>query len=314
MKLEHFGLAGPGDCRVVFSATGPELAQVVEECRTAAPELSKEDLLTEAVNRAILAGFPALYEQLVAQQGLIPLSDPDFGLLEVSEETGFRAGAEFFCLPPLELGRCTGFVQAIRPRPIRKLTLELEINRNYGDADRAADPAAKQELRAQAARKLYAQRCAQAEAVARQELLNQLGAEVKGELPKQLLAQNYFAEQRAFNLRLQANGVNFDQYLQVQGQTVEQFRTWLHQLAEQKLRSRLGLLLVAQQEGLWPAEEEVDAALSAWDPKIQGEKTFAANDRQKLRRRLAADRAAAFVLAHSTLTPPPEQPVLEQDI
>lgn len=150
MKLEHFGLAGPGDCRVVFSATGPELAQAVEECRAAAPELSKEDLLTEAVNRAILAGFPALYEQLVAQQGLIPLSDPDFGLLDVSEETGFRAGAEFFCLPPLELGRCTGFVQAIRPRPIRKLTLELEINRNYGDADRAADPAGKQELRAQA--------------------------------------------------------------------------------------------------------------------------------------------------------------------
>lgn len=93
---------------------------------------------------------------------------------------GFRAGAEFFCLPPLELGRCTGFVQAIRPRPIRKLTLELEINRNYGDADRAADPAGKQELRAQAARKLYAQRCAQAEAVARQELLNQLGTRGKG--------------------------------------------------------------------------------------------------------------------------------------
>lgn len=251
MKLEHFGLAGPwGTGRVVFSATGPELAQAVEECRAAAPELSKEDLLTEAVNRAILAGFPALYEQLVAQQGLIPLSDPDFGLLDVSEETGFRAGAEFFCLPPLELGRCTVLCGPSRPRPIRKLTLELEINRNYGDADRAADPAGKQELRAQAARKLYAQRCAQAEAVARQELLNQLGAEVKGELPKQLLAQNYFAEQRAFNLRLQANGVNFDQYLQVQGQTVEQFRTWLHQLAEQKLRSRLGLLLVAQQEGL----------------------------------------------------------------
>lgn len=95
MKLEHFGLAGPGDCRVVFSATGPELAQAVEECRAAAPELSKEDLLTEAVNRAILAGFPALYEQLVAQQGLIPLSDPDFGLLEVSERRGFGRGPSF---------------------------------------------------------------------------------------------------------------------------------------------------------------------------------------------------------------------------
>lgn len=310
MKLEHFGLAGPGECRVVFSATGAELAQAVEHCRTAAPDLPKDDLLTEAVNQAILDGFPPLYEQLLAQHGLLPLSDPDFGLLSVQEEEGFRAGAEFFCLPPLELGQYTGFVQPIQPRPIRKLTLELEINRHYGDADRAADEQGKQALRAEAARKLYAQRCAQAEAVARQELLTQLGAEVKGELPKPLLAQNYFAEQRAFNLRLQANGVNFDQYLQVQGQTVEQFRAWLHQMAEQKLRSRLGLLLVAQREGLFPTEAELDAALAAWDPKTQGERTFAANDRQKLRRQLAQQRAADFVLAHSTLTPPPEQPVL----
>ena len=310
MKLEHFGLAGPGECRVVFSATGAELAQAVEHCRAAAPDLPKEDLLTEAVNQAILDGFPPLYEQLLAQHGLLPLSDPDFGLLSVQEEEGFRAGAEFFCLPPLELGQYTGFVQPIQPRPIRKLTLELEINRHYGDADRAADEQGKQALRAEAARKLYAQRCAQAEAVARQELLTQLGAEVKGELPKPLLAQNYFAEQRAFNLRLQANGVNFDQYLQVQGQTVEQFRAWLHQMAEQKLRSRLGLLLVAQREGLFPTEAELDAALAAWDPKTQGERTFTANYRQKLRRQLAQQRAADFVLAHSTLTPPPEQPVL----
>lgn len=313
MKLEHFGLAGPGECRVVFSADAGELAQARSDCRAAAPELSEEDLQTEAVNRAILTGFPPLYEQLVAQQGLFPLSDPDFGLLSAGED-GFRAGAEFFCLPPLELGRYTGFVQPIQPRPIRKLTLELEINRNYGDADRAADEQGKRALRAEAARKLYAQRCAQAEAVARQELLVQLGAEVKGELPKQLLAQNYFAEQRSFNLRLQANGVNFDQYLQVQGQTVEQFRVWLHQLAEQKLRSRLGLLLVAQREQLFPTEAEVEAALAAWDPKTLGERTFDANDRQTLRRRLGTERAAAFVLAHSTLTPPPEQPVLEQAI
>ena len=32
----------------------------------------------------------------------------------------------------------------------------------------------------------------------------------------------------SFNLRLQANNVNFDQYLKVRGQTVEQFRTELH--------------------------------------------------------------------------------------
>ena len=99
---------------------------------------------------------------------------------------------------------------------------------------------------------IYAQRCQQARAVAEQALIAQLGTHVTGPLPKQLVAGNYFAEQRQFNLRMQANGVNFDQYLKVQGQTVEEFRAWLHAEAERKLRSRMGLLLVAQKEGLWP--------------------------------------------------------------
>ena len=38
-----------------------------------------------------------------------------------------------------------------------------------------------------------------------------------GPVPKRLEAGNYFAEQRQFNLGLQANGVNFDQFLAVRG-------------------------------------------------------------------------------------------------
>lgn len=79
--------------------------------------------------------------------------------------------------------------------------------------------------------------------LAERELVAQLGNEVKGPLPKQLVAGNYFAEQRQFNLRMQANSINFDQYLKVQGQTVEEFRQQLHADAGE-LRSRLGLLLI----------------------------------------------------------------------
>ena len=46
---------------------------------------------------------------------------------------------QFFCLPPLELGEYTGFTQPIQPRPIRELTIELEINRRHGD-ESAAPP------------------------------------------------------------------------------------------------------------------------------------------------------------------------------
>lgn len=307
MQLEHFGMAEPGDCRVVFSASAEELEQAVKAEQSApnAPT-DEEELLTAAVNRAILEGFSPLYAELVEKQHLVPVTDPDFELLAVNRAEGFRAGAEFFCLPPLELGKDTGFVQPIEPRPIRRLTLELEINRHHGDEDRAADEADKKALRERVAREIYKTRCAQAEKLAERELVYQLGGEVKGALPKQLVAGNYFAEQREFNLRLQANNVNFDQYLKVRNQTVEQFRAELHAQAEQKLRGRLGLLLVAEREGLWPTEAEVQEALS----NSKGERTFPSNDARKLRQGIASQRAAAFVRAHSTLTPPPSEPVV----
>ena len=308
MKLEHFGMAEPGDCRLVFRAGAEELAAAIaaEQAAENAPQ-EEEDLLTAAVNRTILEGFSPLYEQLVREYGLVPVSDPDFQLLAVNRAEGFRAGAQFFALPPLELGAYTGFVQAVEPHPIRQLTVELEINRRHGDEDRAADAAGKAALRQQVARELYAQRCAQAKALARRELIFQLGGCVKGTLPKDLVSGNYFAEQRNFNLRLQANNVNFDQYLKVRGQTVEQFRTELHAQAEQKLRGSLGLLMVAEQEHLWPTDAEVEAALAHW----KGERTFPANDFRKARQGIASQRAAEFVEAHSTLLPPPEEPVLE---
>lgn len=313
MKLEHFGMAEPGDCRVVFTASAQELEEAIaaEQAREN-PPADEEDLMAAAVNRAILTGFSPLYAELVENHKLLPVTDPDFELLAVNRAEGFRAGAQFFCVPPLELGRYTGFVQPIQPRPLRELTIELEINRFHGDEDRAADAAGKQALRERVTRELYAKRCEQGKMLAERELVAQLGNEVKGPLPKQLVAGNYFAEQRQFNLSLQANGINFDRFLAVRGQTVEQFRQWLHRQAERKLRSWLGLMLVAEREGLQPTEAEVNAALANWNEKLDGERTFPANDSRKVRQRLARANAAAFVVAHSTLTPPPAEPIVQE--
>ena len=313
MKLEHFGMAEPGDCRLVFTASVEELAASAAAVQ-AGPDApaNEDDVLTEAVNRTILAGFSPLYEQLIKEYDLVPVTDPDFELLAVNRAEGFRAGAQFYALPPLQLGAYTGFVQAVEPHPIRQLTIELEINRRYGAEERAADAAGKAALRGQVARKIWAQRCAQATQRARKELVWQLGDAVRGALPKQLVGGNYFAEQRQFNLSLQAGGINFDQFLKVRGQTVEQFRVWLHAQAERKLRSWLGLLLVAEKEGLFPSEAEVEAALAHWDAKLDGERTFPANDARKVRQRMAREKAEQFIMEHSTITPPPEEPVVQQ--
>ena len=306
-------MAEPGDCRLVFTASAEELAASAAAVQ-AGPDApaNEDDVLTEAVNRTILAGFSPLYEQLIKEYDLVPVTDPDFELLAVNRAEGFRAGAQFYALPPLQLGAYTGFVQAVEPHPIRQLTIELEINRRYGAEERAADAAGKAALRGQVARKIWAQRCAQATQRARKELVWQLGDAVQGALPKQLVGGNYFAEQRQFNLSLQAGGINFDQFLKVRGQTVEQFRVWLHAQAERKLRSWLGLLLVAEKEGLFPSEAEVEAALAHWDAKLDGERTFPANDARKVRQRLAREKAEQFIVEHSTITPPPEEPVVQQ--
>ena len=115
MKLEHFGMAEPGDCRLVFTAGAEELAAAVAQVQAEPDAPQEEDgLLTEAVNRTILGGFSALYEQLVQEYHVVPVTDPDFELLAVNRAEGFRAGAQFFCLPPLELGEYTDFTQPIQ--------------------------------------------------------------------------------------------------------------------------------------------------------------------------------------------------------
>ena len=118
MVLEHIGMPQPGDCRVVFSASAEELEAAIQAEQTAEnPPQAEEDLLTAAVNRAILTGFSTLYQELVEKEHLVPVTDPDFELLAVNRAEGFRAGAEFYCLPPLELERYTGFTQLQRRRP-----------------------------------------------------------------------------------------------------------------------------------------------------------------------------------------------------
>ena len=86
MKLEHFGMAEPGDCRLVFTASAEELTAALakEQAAPDAPQ-DEEELLTAAVNRTILEGFDPLYRQLVQEQQLVPVTDPDFELLAVNK-------------------------------------------------------------------------------------------------------------------------------------------------------------------------------------------------------------------------------------
>ena len=57
---------------------------------------------------------------------------------------------------------------------------------------------------------------------------------------------------------------------------------------------------------------EVEAAAAHWDAKLDGERTFPTNDARKVRQRLARERAEQFIVEHSTLTPPPDEPIVQK--
>ena len=58
MKLEHFGMAEPGDCRLVFTAGAEELAAAIAQVQ-AGPDVPQEEdgLLTEAGTAPFWAAF-----------------------------------------------------------------------------------------------------------------------------------------------------------------------------------------------------------------------------------------------------------------
>ena len=51
MKLEHFGMAEPGDCRVVFTASAQELEEAIAAEQTGEnPPADEEDLMLSLIH------------------------------------------------------------------------------------------------------------------------------------------------------------------------------------------------------------------------------------------------------------------------
>ena len=67
-----------------------------------------------------------------------------------------------------------------------------------------------------------------------------------------------------------------------------------------KLRSWLGASAGGEKEGLAPTDAEVEAAAAHWDAKLDGERTFPANDARKGAPASGRERAEQFIVEHST--------------
>lgn len=307
MKLENVLFPAPGLCRLIVSATAEELDTARQAILAEKPNCTGDDLWNDAVNHAILHNISPAYHQAITEHDLEPIRDPDFSLLTFDPAQGFTAAAEFAILPPLTLGRYTGFEEPVVPRPVREFAVLMAINQQCSEAYNAADEAGKAEIWDRTAAQLYEKACKNGEGPARLKLIQQLGDQVTGPLSESLLHQAYFDEMQRFFLRLEANHLSYDMYLRASHQTKEEWEVELNQISERKLRAELGLLMIAKKENLSPDSGQVTQELRQWNSTKYGNPTFLANDIRRIRQKLAMDLARDFVLAHSTLTPPPAE-------
>ena len=96
MKLEHFGMAESGDCRLVFTAGAEELAAAVAQVQAEPDAPQEEDGSADRGGESHHSWrLSALYEQLVQEYHVVPVTDPDLNCWPVNRAEGFRAGAQF---------------------------------------------------------------------------------------------------------------------------------------------------------------------------------------------------------------------------
>lgn len=115
------------------------------------------------------------------------------------------------------------------------------------------------ELKADLRHNLEHRREHEAEDAFESELLEQLIAGFKAEVPEAMYEHRVEDSVRDFDYRLQSQGLNLDTYLQYTGMDHEAFRNGFREQAEKQVKIRLALEKIAELENIVPTAEEVEA-------------------------------------------------------
>ena len=116
-----------------------------------------------------------------------------------------------------------------------------------------------EELKADAKDKIKKQKERAADEAFETELMEQLIANLKGEIPEAMYENRVDESVRDFGYRLQSQGLNLDTYMQYTGMDMEAFRKGFREQAEKSVKLRLALEKIAQLENIEPTAEEIEA-------------------------------------------------------
>ena len=115
------------------------------------------------------------------------------------------------------------------------------------------------DLKADLRKNLEHRREHEAEDAFESELLEQLVAGFKAEVPEAMYEHRVDESVRDFDYRLQSQGLNLDMYLQYTGMDRDTFRKSFREQAEKQVKIRLALEKIAELENIVPTPEEIEA-------------------------------------------------------
>lgn len=117
------------------------------------------------------------------------------------------------------------------------------------------------ELRADLRDRLVRTRAAQAETAVREKTADALAALVTDDVPEALVSSELQHRLQDMAMRLQAQGIQLEQYLQLTGRDPQDFIAELREAADRAVRVDLALRAVAEAEGIDPTDDDVEEEL-----------------------------------------------------
>ena len=173
-----------------------------------------------------------------------------------------------------------------------------------------------EELKADIRAKLQEKREKLSEDDVENQLIDQLIAGLKAEIPEAMFERRIDDNVRDFDGRLRSQGLDINSYLQYTGMEMSAFRKTFREVAERQVKVRLALEKIAQLEDIKPSDEELDAEFQklAEAYNLELDKVKSIIPAKELIRDLAVEKAIQLVKDSAEITDAPaeEEPKAEE--
>lgn len=176
-----------------------------------------------------------------------------------------------------------------------------EVNDDFAKDLNIKDVETLEDLKANTRNRLETIKKNQNENLADQALLEQLMEKMEADIPEVMIEDEINGQINQMAQQIQAYGMDFNQYLQMMGKTLDELKEDYKENAEKTVKTRLALQAVAKQENLNPSEEEINAEYQKiadqYQMKLEDVKQYISEDMIKYD--VQSTKALEFVKEHA---------------